>query len=393
MYRSYPMTSGRRIWRSSFQAGLALLGLLFPVGGPQAALQQINLAPTGAEEVVYSWSKQRCSDNFIPDSPARAFRRPDNSIALIAAHYQNQFLIGTDFDNLKPDCRTTSSASESDDPSSFDTRYWIQALVPSDGKLVGLASHEYAGKRHKRCSTNLACWYSSIIEVTADQQQLRFRYPADFRQRLVAAPAKPYDQYRKSRYGFFSTSNIVANNGLAYVFVWSELDSRSHNCLLRAPLKNVVGNWAAYRDGSFESPNTISDQSNGRMDDCDPIAPDVISGPLRSIIRIGDVWAGVFMKRTKDLATTGVYYSTSPDLLNWSPPKLLARVEPWYGGSGCGSFHDYPSLIDHNSNSSFFDSANGRLFLYLTRMNWADCSGGLNRDLVRIPLSASVETK
>src|ERR1700742_1558629 len=63
-----------------------------------------TIRPTGPEEAVYQWSTQRCADDFIPDSPARAFRRRDNSIALIAAHYKNQFLVGSSFDDLRPNC-------------------------------------------------------------------------------------------------------------------------------------------------------------------------------------------------------------------------------------------------------------------------------------------------
>lgn len=385
------MSSLLGIGRRLVWAATAVLGLTSVEGRAQDA-ERVVIAPIGQEEVVYSWSKQRCSDDFIPDSPARAFRRPDNSIALIAAHYHNQFLTGKNFNDIKPDCRTMSTGAESDDPRSFDTRYWIQALVPSNGKLIALASHEYAGNRHGQCLTKLSCWYSSIIELTADQQELRFRYPDAFGQRLVAVPTKPYDQDRKQRYGFFSTSNIVSDGGYAYVFVWSEQDSKPRNCLLRAPLKSVVGNWSAYHNGSFEPEHELSG-GEAKNDECDAIAPEALRGQLRSLVRFRDKWVGVFMQRSKEQVKTGIYYSTSPDLLRWSAPTYLAHFEPWYGGSGCGVFYDYPSLIDHGSKSSFFDSANDELFLYLTRMNWADCSGGLNRDLVRIPLGISVNAK
>ena len=55
---------------------------------------EIQLSITSAIETVYSWRKDRCSDDFIPDAPARAFRKSDGNLIVIAAHYTNSILQG-----------------------------------------------------------------------------------------------------------------------------------------------------------------------------------------------------------------------------------------------------------------------------------------------------------
>ncbi|WP_454618240.1 hypothetical protein [Bradyrhizobium cenepequi] len=356
-----------------------------------------TIRPAGPEQVVYQWSTQRCSDDFIPDSPARAFRRRDNSIALIAAHYNNQFLVGSSFADLKPDCLVSSFGSESKDAAAFDTRYWIQAFVPSNENVIALASHEFSGYRHHQCMVNSAkpasCWFSSILALVPEGQSLHFNFPRDPKAKSVAIPPRGYDPNRGKRYGFFTTSNVVVKDGFAYVFIWAELDSKPRNCLFRAPLDNVLGNWISYRNGSFSQPFMGRDDETNETIDCDAISPGNILGQIRSVVSVGNAWVAVFMRRTASLETTGIYYSSSTDLIHWSSPRQLLKVQPWSGGTGCGTFYEYPSLIDHNSTSRLFDSANGHLYLYLTRANWTDCSGGLNRDLVRVPLQILEEKR
>ncbi|MCA6107134.1 hypothetical protein [Bradyrhizobium cenepequi] len=356
-----------------------------------------TIRPAGSEEVVFQWSTQRCSDNFIPDSPARAFRRRDNSIALIAAHYNNQFLVGSSFTNLRPDCLVSSFGSESKDAATLDTRYWIQAFVPSNETVIALASHEFSGYRHHQCQVKSAktdsCWFSSILALVPEDESLHFDFPRDPKAKSVAIPPRGYDANRGKRYGFFTTSNAIVKDGFAYVFIWTALDSKPHNCLFRAPLNNVLGNWLSYRNGSFSQPFIGEDNETSETPECDAISPGNVPGQIRSVISIGNNWVAVFMRRTTSPDTTGVYYSTSTDLIHWSSPRHLLKVQPWSGGTGCGIFYEYPSLIDHDSTSRFFDSANGKLYLYLTRANWTDCSGGLNRDLVRVPLQILEENR
>jgi hypothetical protein len=355
---------------------------------------EIELRSEGPLETVYEWKTEKCDDLFIPDSPARAYRRNDGSIVLIAAHYHNQVMVGPTFDRLKPRCDVSSSASEDPNPASFDTRFWIQAFLPgTNNQIIGIVSHEYSGARFGNCATAKGptgiCWYSSILETEANESQLHFRLPSSLETRIVAAPPRPFDRARTSRYGFITTSNSFIRGEYAYIYVWGEFGgNKVGNCLFRAPLSAIQGNWIAYYGGSFSQRFANPYDAKSAAPNCDPIAPGQLKGQLRSVVQIDDQLIGVFDMQSNDVNQAGVYYATSFDMVTWSEPKILYHARPWYGATGCGLFYGYPSLIDHDSPSKIFDRGSKDLHLYLTRMNWADCNKGLDRDLVRIRLKA-----
>jgi hypothetical protein len=360
------------------------------LSGGSVRAEELNLSAGQNFQTVYRWSTQRCSELYIPDSPARAFRRTDGSVVLIAAHYLNQFMEGPSFDQLSPNCSTSSSGRESDNPADFDTRYWIQALLPTPAGIIGLASHEYSGIRHHNCAkhdSGSTCWYSSILELVASENTFHFDFTKLRGERFVAAPPLRFDPARPGRYGFISTSNVVVKDGWAYVFIWSEIGGTPGNCLFRAPSSDPLGHWAAYQSGSFSQrfgDPYAGDNSAAR---CDLIGNGKINGQLRSVIRINGLWVGVFQVGKGPGFEAGVYYSTSPNMIDWSTPRLLLKVQQWYGAKGCDYFYGYPSLIDHGSTSRIFDTGGKDLFLYLTRLNWKDCNKGLDRDLVRTRVS------
>ncbi len=82
----------------------------------------------------------------------------------------------------------------------------------------------------------------------------------------------------------------------------------------------------------------------------------------------------------------GVYYSTSDDLIDWSPRRLLLEIP--VGASVEDNTNDlyfaYPTLIDHEDTSLTFDSSDESMYLYISRFN----AGGnsLDRDVLRYPI-------
>lgn len=350
-------------------------------------------------EEVFSWRTQRCDENYLPDSPARAFRRADGSVVLIAAHYSNGFLKGSSFDALKPDCTIRSHAHESELPEQFDTRYWIQALWPLPRKKVfAVVSHEYLGSRFRgRCEApperRVACWYSALAKAVASEVTLKFEL-LPLEQRLIAAPPLLFDTTAVARRGFFTTSNLVTDGQWLYLASWMEMPGgRSGNCLFRTPLNHPTGDWMALRGGKFSQrfpdpyrspPDVIADA------DCDVIGKSILRGPLRSIVRLDSgLWLGTFQATSPQqgpAAQSGTFVTASRDLISWSNPQLVfAARQPW-SQRDCDVFFEYPSLIDHSSTSPAFDRTGPELYLYLTRFNFQDCRKGLNRDLVRIKL-------
>lgn len=362
---------------------------------PSAWAANAKEAPTFSvspvPEVVYSYQTQRCDWRTIPDSPARAYRREDGSLVLIASHFRNRILEGRDFDDLRPNCGVISQGAESADPSEFDDRYWIQSLIPlGNGRIVALASEEYSGLRHdgvcSKGSGNPACWYLSIVGLEGNDRDFSFRLlPRD--QRLIAGSNRKFDASVNAA-GFLTVTNTVFEGDYAYFIAWTEdaaEPGRRGNCLFRAPRSDLVNGWQMLSKGRFVSPPDPYPGDGRRpvQTRCDRLGGADMSGKARSLVWLEtkQMWMVVWSTRTN--GTGGVYYATSPDLKTWSSSTLLAPLEPFWGTEKTGTFYDYPSVIDHASTSSVFQTASNDFYLYLTRLNWQVRRNTMDRDLVR----------
>lgn len=392
---------GRRSTRSR-RAGLVTVtcrAVLLAVLAQPAAAADVRLVIDGPVETVYAWTSASCADDFIPDSPARAFRRADGSVVLMAAHYTNAIFVGSTLDAVAPRCATSSGGNEQAAPERFDDRFWVQALQPMpNGRVLALVSHEYMGKRHpghceRADQSGPQCWYSSILEATASEADFRFTLPA-LAQRVVAASPLKFDPAREARSGFLTTTNIVASGEWLYMASWAEFPGTRGNCLFRTRATSPTGPWLAWKNGTFAErfPSAYGDTPPSAG--CDPIGADRQLGILRSIVWLERhrVFVGVFSVANGTRRTPGTYYAFSDDLTRWSDARLLAPLRPWYGTMDCEAFYDYPSLIDPLSSSQTFATAGDAFDLYLTRFNWQSCQRGLNRDLVRIRVRVTPPT-
>jgi hypothetical protein len=171
-----------------------------------------------------------------------------------------------------------------------------------------------------------------------------------------------------------------------YFVSWSEIAGKQGNCLFRTRSLTPLGPWLALKNGTFDQRYMDPYRENTVEESCDFIGMKNLRGVLRSIIWIEKInrFVGVFSYTGKE---PGIYYSFSSNLIDWSAPELLRQAMPWYGQHDCGTFYDYPSLIDHSSSSPEFSSGGDDLYLYMTRYNWQTCSFGLDRDLVRVKVS------
>jgi hypothetical protein len=389
-------------------AGLAAVALL--QGSPARAVgeeRSFRVTSSDQVETVFSWKADRCADDQIPDSAARALREPDGGIVVILPHYMNRLLVGGSFDTLKPRCEVITAGREDPRPEKFDDRYWIEGWFALDKKhVVGLASDEYSGGRHPgQCDVSIGypphCWYSSIIQTESFDSGLHFQL-APLASRVVAAPPVTFDPTLTHRVGFFTTSNIVQDGSALLFASWQEIPgNRPGNCLFRLDRNQSSAGWLALTDGAFKgklaSPYVVSgdrgqDSHGGQGHGCDVIGADRLKGPLRSIVRLTSrqLWMGAFQhtasKDEKGPHESGTFITFSRDLITWSSPVLLfPSRQPW-GQPDCAAFYDYPSLIDHDSASNSFDVSGDNLYLYLTRFNFESCKKGLDRDLVRMKI-------
>jgi hypothetical protein len=382
-----------RIGRWNALAWSAILLLMtskaVTAGGP------LHFSVSPDPEVVYSYERQRCDWRTIPDSPARAYRRRDGSVALIAAHFRNRVLEGPSFADLRPDCFVVSQGEESADPAAFDDRFWVQSLIPlDDGRLLGLASQEFSGIRHDGlCAKGPGqpeCWYLSLVALEANERDFSFKLlPRD--RRLIAGSNKRFDTSTEAA-GFLTLSNTVFDGDHAYFIAWTEdaaVPGRRGNCLFRAPRSDLVAGWRMMSEGRFvHPPNPYPvDGKNPVQASCDRLGNGDMTGKVRSLIRLEtrNLWMVVWSTRVND--TGGVYYATSPDLRNWSPASLLAPFDPPWGTTEKKAYYDYPSIVDHDSRSPVFQTAGSTFHLYMTRFNWQTKRPTMNRDLVRFKVS------
>ncbi|MBL8666390.1 MAG: hypothetical protein JNM48_02895 [Rhodospirillales bacterium] len=369
---------------------LLLLGA-WPAAGATARL---DLA-----ETVFSWRSDRCDDADTPDAPARAFRDAGGTVHLFATHFANRASLGPGLDHVSRDCRIVFEGGRNDDPSAFDDRLWLTAFHTGDGTTVhGLVHAEYHGHlRPAGCPSRryMDCWWNAIVQVVSTDGGRTFRRAAAGNG-LVAAPSLPYAGPQGHPLGYFNPSDIIAYDGYLYVFVFAAASGAQQRgaCLLRTDDIADPARWRAWDGAAFAVRFTnpyARPPAPAAAVACTPVAG--LAAPVTGLVQEADgTFLAVFSATGPDGGggtVTGVRISRSRDLLHWSASELLVAAPMMYDFP-CSSrvAYAYPSIIDPQSPSPTFASIGGRPFLYLTRFNLRDCRLTMDRDLIRIPLTA-----
>lgn len=380
--------------RSSLALAFRLLPILagFPLE-TNAAPPSVIVRPAGPVETLYNWSKDRCEDEFIPDAPARAIRRANGEIMLIATHRENWSLTGPNFRNLKPVCKSNLRSSEVG-PRIGTGLLWIQALFTENGRdVVALISEDRQAISIKSgCDAKKgpgSCWLNNILTAQSHDMGRTFHLN-DAPDRTVVALESAYPKQAQGRFGAFTTSNIVKNGNGYYVFVWVQAEDLQPqgNCLFRTENPFLPHGWKAWDGISFSVP--MSDPAMPHA--CVPVKG--LPNEVRSLTfdTKNKVWIAVLSARQKlsgdAKPVPGFHYSTSFDLINWSdldrimPAPLVPREEQK------DYFYMYPSMIDPKSRSINFDTLESSTpVLTFTNYHLMDGKGSMNRDLSFVPLT------
>lgn len=354
----------------------------------------VTLKVTGPEQVVFDWATQRCAALDIPDLPVRAFRDASGDVQLIAASNTGWRFVGPDLDHLSHPCAVTLASDHNPDPAAFDDNEWIAAPYTPDGRTVyALLHEEYHGWEHPgQCSSTVydpTCWYNAItLAVSTDGGAT---YHDSSPTRLVATV--PY------RYvvgggpdGLRSPSNIVRNpaDGYYYTLVYLDrFDTQVGLCLLRTRNLADPGSWRAWSGGTsfdttFVDPYGSVSSPAGHLCETLPIGnPGDLQPDSLTWSTVAHQWLLVGM------STGGAYDTLSPDLIHWSTPQLFyPRQVSWNYTCGDPDPMEYPALIDPSSTSRNFETSGATAYLYFTLFRTASgCTEGLDRDLVRVPVS------
>jgi hypothetical protein len=379
---------------------LVAIALFGVAGEAKAAGPTAQVEVLGKPQVVFDWSEEACSAEAYPDLPARAFRDFRGRLQLLLSHYVNYRLVGPSLERLRPDCDPVMGSPEDPRPFSFADRQWIASLFTRDGRTVwALVHEEYQGNRHPgRCPSGsyYRCWYNAIT-LARSTDGGRTYHP--FRRgppRLVAAPPFRYRPDLGIR-GVFAPSNVVrGRDGAYYALVRvRDLADRRGVCVLRAPSPSSPAGWRAWDGVAFRVALRSPYRSSGRRRLlCELVEPGRIAemGESLTFNRALDRYLLVGLSQPGPLSVgpkvRGIYYSTSVDLLHWTPRTLIAPAVTRHNYR-CGGRAPiaYPSVIDPASRSRTFATSDARPFLYFTRLHYRGCRLTQDRDLMRVRLA------
>lgn len=339
------------------------------------------------QKLLFDWSKQRCKDiNIIPDAPARAFRRADGKISLSANHFINWSLTGSSWSTLKPDCTPTFGPADT----GANQHAWIEATYTMDGRNVAaLLSRELsidADPRNCTPGKGVSCWLSDILSAQSGDMGRRYRMgkvAASMGDRMP--PASP------KRYGVFTTSNIA--RGQSGYFMLAYLDgvgSPRGNCLLRSDNPMDPSLWRAWDGKQFSL--ALSDPAQTRRCEAMP----QLDEPVRSINWLPKQkrWLATMVTQRiiAGKLTEGFFYSTSGNLRDWEPARLMIEAPVFHARPGMDSRWSYPVLIDPNSQSRNFETLDhDDVLLIFVRRRFEGENGTMDRDLVSMPVRISAK--
>lgn len=386
---------------------MAAAALVLAVAGPALGQETAGatLAVSGPEEMVFDWAKQACVKSHVPDAPARAFRDADGNVHLIASHNDNRRFSGPDLNNLRPECTVIYQAEKSNVLDQYDDMGWISGLWTGDGKTVyALAHMELRGNRAPGLCSNKS--YSSCLlnTVTAlvsrDGGKTFAPEKGSGATAMVANLPYPFPNDRKARVGYANPTNIIKRDGWYYAMVFADgyRDQKRGNCVLRTRDLSAPSSWRAFdgKDFAVEFIDPFRQQTADAKDHvCAPVSTSRIGRMIGSISEYKgtDVVIAVFGdRRTEDGKTaSGIYASTSRDLVHWSEPTLVFEAPLlWEDNCGAEGRVFYPALLDPEAKAPSFQDTGDKAYLYFTRYRLTGCKVTWDRDLVRVPVAISM---
>jgi len=386
-------------------AFLALTSALFVVAAvisyqalhDDATSTKSDLPPleiVGSEQRVFDWSTQACSASplDIPDAPARAFRDANGRVHLIASHFITRAETGPALDSVQHDCRRVMGSDFDGDPARFSDREWLTAPYTDDGRVVyALVHNEYQGDKHPgRCPSGVyeRCWYNAITLARSGDGGRTFTQKAP-PQHLVASIPYPYKP-DAGPIGLFHPSNIVYRDADQHYYALIQAEQfsaqRRGTCVIRTHRLDEPSAWRAWDGRSFSVSfaNPYRDDVSPSRHVCAPVSFDQIGSGTNSLT-FNTYLDKYVLVSAAGFPRPGFYYSTSDDLIEWAPRRLIREAEQVFTYE-CGDSNPvaYPSLLDPDSPSRNFETTGRRPWLYFTRFHFIDCKNNPNRDLVRI---------
>jgi hypothetical protein len=360
----------------------------------------------GNREVVFDWTTDRCEDFDVPDGPARFVRAADGELVLFSGNAPIYYVSrGSDFNSLKRECIQPAlvSANKST-PESYENREWLWAVYREGDSWHAFVHNEFHDNTSATCAPSLGnlCWYNSVTYAVSSDGGRTFTKPNAPAHVVAPAPnAWVPPSFYPSDYvaeGYFEPSSIVRGPDGYYYSLMNSIPDKSNmsvrgTCAIRSDRLDDPTSWRAW-DGSGFNLRLTSPYATGASATVCTYLPNSIGNASLSY----NTYLGLYMlvadSNIGGGVSCGIYFSLSPDVVHWGPKQMIAPARlPWCdaGPATPGVLEPvvvlYPSLLDHGDTGVNFDRTGRTVYLYYTRFN----DGGLDRDLVRVPVTFTLE--
>jgi hypothetical protein len=365
----------------------------------------------GPEQIVLDWSTQRCDFDDYADAPARAFRDAAGQTQLVAGAPVNRRMRGPGLDALTRDCSAILTSRLSPDPAAYAAKQWLASFWTRDGTTIDALVHdEFHGMTTPIGCLSLTgaagCWYNAVTAARSVDGGATYSAAPAPASVVATSPFRYIDA--TGPYGVFEPSNIIRarrpGEGVTYFYALVHVEDyprakpvqRAGVCLMRTRDLAAPATWRAWGGEAFDVrfSDPYSESPTPSAHACRPVAFGAIEKMnssltynwyLKKYLLVG--MSSVYDK-VQHRAVYGFYSSTSKDLVDWTPRRLLMEAPlPWTCPTGGEHQLAYPSLLDPASPSRNYETTGQHPYLYFTRLN-DPCllPIGADRDLVRIPI-------
>ena len=371
-----------------------LVGLVARPALAQTALPSLSFTQLFPRQTIYDYSANTCAEKYIPDGPAHGFQRADGKFVLQAEEADNWQLVGSSPFDLQVSCPSILSSSNY----GLLTRGYvgIQATYTLDGQTIyGFAGQDLTPLIEALgCTDDGAgnCWQNDIQAVVSTDMGNSFGFYSAANGN-VAALTHTLITTQISAEGYFTSSNIVQRNGFYYMLVFvNDTDTQSsRTCLLRTNNLGDPSSWYGYDGSGFTASTQPVPGSNAIP--CVAVGTGSLFDTTTSLSYIPrkGIYVAVFQTRLQLAGDTaqvpGAYYSTSADLVNWTPAQRLMELPQTPGVDSETEADQYPVLLDPFSKTRNFETLDSQTpVLVFTAVHLANGGATLDRDLVGIPL-------
>lgn len=349
------------------------------------------MAITGPMEMVYDWATDRCAPDDDPDMPVRAFVDADGNVQMNRSWPNNRRFVGANLDSIRPQCEITLASAEDPDPAHFNYKTWIQALYTEDGKTIYAILHN-----EHNCSDvgKEFCWYQNMTFAVSTDGGATFQIPSPPDNYVASLPYR--FEPGVGVYGMIGGSNIIKGSDGAYYMLALQKaykKQEQHTCLLRSEDIADLKSWRAW-DGSGFNIRFVNPYVETDFQPVEHECPAVddnsqLDGLNESLIY--DTYleryvvAAFGSSNIDGEVVKGLYYSTSKDMIHWEPKKLLAKMNLG-GGPGTPDGFAYAVLLDPDSGTRNFETADKKAYIYFNRGNHASGIASTDADLARFPV-------